>query len=328
MMLSGDEMKTGWILGIAALLLVAGALYLICRRFFIMALARDGKFTADVTEEFKTQLEENHALIERGKALYDTLPYEALTVTSFDGLRLSARFYKNGDGRHVLLLSHGFRSSGRGDFAAVFPLYYDKLGYSLLVIDHRAHGASEGKYISYGISERFDIRDWTRLLTARADGDVRIVLDGISMGATAVMMACGVDLPPTVAGVIADSGFNSPWDIFCHILHGTFHLGSFPLLYILDAAARLRAHFGFRETSAVEAMRNCRLPVLFVHGTADTFVPPAMTEATYAACASADKTLLVVEGAMHGCSYLRDRARCEAAICHFLSKTLDGQAHA
>lgn len=328
MMLSGDEMQTGWMIGIAALLLSAVALYLLCRRFFVMALARDGKFTADVTEDFKAQLAESRTLIERGQALYDTLPYETLTLTSFDGLRLSARFYKNGDGRRVLLLSHGFRSSGRGDFAAVFPFYYGELGYSLLVIDHRAHGASEGKYISYGIAERFDIRDWARLLTARADGDVRIVLDGISMGATAVMMACGIDLPPTVTGVIADSGFNSPWDIFCHILHGTFHLGSFPILYILDAAARLRAHFGFRETSAVEAMRTCRLPALFVHGTADTFVPLAMTEAAYAACASADKTLLVVEGAMHGCGYLRDRAHCEAAIRRFLSEALDGRPHA
>lgn len=63
--------------------------------------------------------------------------------------------------------------------------------------------------------------------------------------------------------------------------------------------------------------------MLFVHGTADDFVPPAMTEAAYAACPAADKTLILVEGAMHGCSYLRDRARCEAALRQFFVKTLD-----
>ena len=307
----------------AILILLGAALWLICRRLFGMALARDGNFTADVAEDFKKQMDESRDLIEHGRALYDSLPYEDLYLTSFDGLRLHARFYKNGDGRRTLLLSHGFRSSGRGDFAAVLPLYYETLGCSLLVLDHRAHGESEGRYITYGIRERFDVRDWARYLTDRAGGDVQIVLDGISMGATAVLMACGTELPDTVTGVIADCGFTSPWDIFSHILHGTFHLGDFPILYLVGHMARRRAHFGFREATTVRAVENWTKPALFIHGTADDFVPPSMTEAAYAACPAADKTLILVEGAMHGCSYLRDRARCESALRGFFAKALE-----
>ena len=107
----------------AILVLLGAALWLVCRRLFGMAILRDGNFTADVTEDFKKQMDESRDLIERGRALYDSLPYENLYLTSFDGLRLHARFYKNGDGKRVILLSHGFRSLGRGDFAAVFPLY-------------------------------------------------------------------------------------------------------------------------------------------------------------------------------------------------------------
>lgn len=306
----------------AILVLLGAALWLVCRRLFGMAILRDGNFTADVTEDFKKQMDESRDLIERGRALYDSLPYENLYLTSFDGLRLHARFYKNGDGKRVILLSHGFRSSGWGDFAAVFPLYYETLGCSLLVLDHRAHGESEGKYITYGIHERFDIRDWAKLLTDRAGGDVKIVLDGISMGATAVLMASGTDLPDTVTGVVADCGFTSPWDIFSHILHGTFHLGNFPILYLVEHMARRRAHFGFRETTTVRAVQSWTKPVLFVHGTADDFVPHEMTEAAYAACPAADRTLILVEGAMHGCSYLRDRARCESALRQFFAKVL------
>ena len=324
MMSSGDDMENILVwLTLAVLLILAAALVFVCRRLLWMALARDGNFTADVSENFKKQMDESHDLIEQGCALYDSLSYEDLYLTSFDGLRLHARFYKKGDGRRVVLLSHGFRSSARRDFAAVFPLYYAALGCSLLVPDHRAHGESEGAYITYGIHERFDIRDWARLLTERAGGDVQIVLDGISMGATAVLMACGTDLPETVTGVVADCGFTSPWDIFSHILHGTFHLGNFPILYSIERMARRRAHFGFRETTTALAMQHWTKPVLFVHGTADDFVPPAMTEAAYAACPAADKTLILVEGAMHGCSYLRDRARCEAALRQFFAKTLD-----
>ena len=307
----------------AILILLGAALWLICRRLLWMALARDGNFTADVAEDFKKQMDESRDLIEHGRALYDSLPYEDLYLTSFDGLRLHARFYKNGDGRRTLLLSHGFRSSGRGDFAAVLPLYYETLGCSLLVLDHRAHGESEGRYITYGIRERFDVRDWAWYLTDRAGGDVQIVLDGISMGATAVLMACGTELPDTVTGVIADCGFTSPWDIFSHILHGTFHLGDFPILYLVGHMARRRAHFGFREATTVRAVENWTKPALFIHGTADDFVPPAMTEAAYAACPAADKTLILVEGAMHGCSYLRDRARCESALRGFFAKVLE-----
>ena len=307
----------------AILILLGAALWLICRRLFGMAILRDGNFTADVAEDFKKQMDESRDLIEHGRTLYDSLPYEDLYLTSFDGLRLHARFYKNGDGRRTLLLSHGFRSSGRGDFAAVLPLYYETLGCSLLVLDHRAHGESEGRYITYGIRERFDVRDWARYLTDRAGGDVQIVLDGISMGATAVLMACGTELPDTVTGVIADCGFTSPWDIFSHILHSTFHLGDFPILYLVGHMARRRAHFDFREMTTVRAMENWTKPALFIHGTADDFVPPAMTEAAYAACPAADKTLILVEGAMHGCSYLRDRARCESALRGFFAKVLE-----
>ena len=307
----------------AILILLGAALWQVCRRLFGMAILRDGNFTADVAEDFKKQMDESRDLIEHGRALYDSLPYEDLYLTSFDGLRLHARFYKNGDGRRTLLLSHGFRSSGRGDFAAVLPLYYETLGCSLLVLDHRAHGESEGRYITYGIRERFDVRDWARYLTDRAGGDVQIVLDGISMGATAVLMACGTELPDTVTGVIADCGFTSPWDIFSHILHSTFHLGDFPILYLVGHMARRRAHFGFREATTVRALENWTKPALFIHGTADDFVPPAMTEAAYAACPAADKTLILVEGAMHGCSYLRDRARCESALRQFFAKVLE-----
>ena len=307
----------------AILILLGAALWQVCRRLFGMAILRDGNFTADVAEDFKKQMDESRDLIEHGRALYDSLPYEDLYLTSFDGLRLHARFYKNGDGRRTLLLSHGFRSSGRGDFAAVLPLYYETLGCSLLVLDHRAHGESEGRYITYGIRERFDVRDWARYLTDRAGGDVQIVLDGISMGATAVLMVCGTELPDTVTGVIADCGFTSPWDIFSHILHSTFHLGDFPILYLVGHMARRRAHFGFREATTVRAMENWTKPALFIHGTADDFVPPAMTEAAYAACPAADKTLILVEGAMHGCSYLRDRARCESALRQFFTQVLE-----
>lgn len=302
----------------AVVLLLCAAYYAVCRRMVGVALERGKAFEASIADGYKTQIDEHRDLIDEGKTLFDSLGGEEKTITSFDGLSLHAKFFKNGDGKRVILAAHGFRSNGRRDFGAVFPFYYKTLGYSLLVIDQRAHGKSEGEYITYGVFERFDIRDWARAAVEWCGDDVKIVLDGISMGATSVLMATALDLPKQVCGVVADCGFTSPWDIFDHILAESFHLGAFPTLFIAERMARRRAKFGFRDSSTLDAMQRCKLPVLFVHGRDDDFVPCEMTEAAYDACAAGKKELVLVEGAQHGCSYLCDRARCEDALDRFL----------
>lgn len=299
-------------------LLLAAAYYAVCRRMIGIALERGKVFDAGIAEGYKTQIDEHRDLIDAGAKLFDSLDGEDKTMTSFDGLKLHAKFFKNGDGKRVILAAHGFRSNGRHDFGAVLPFYYETLGYSLLVIDQRAHGESEGKYITYGVCERFDIRDWAHALVEWCGDDVQIILDGISMGATAVLMSTALDLPKQVCGVVADCGFTSPWDIFRHILAESFHLGAFPTLYIVEKMARRRAHFGFRDASTLDAMQICKLPVLFVHGEDDDFVPCEMSEAAYEVCAAKKKELVLVEGAQHGCSYLCDRARCEETLRRFL----------
>ena len=70
-----------------------------------------------------------------------------LYITSFDGLKLAARFFNNADPKKLVILFHGYRSIAENDFATQFKMYYE-LGYNILLIDQRSHGRSDGRYIN------------------------------------------------------------------------------------------------------------------------------------------------------------------------------------
>lgn len=137
---------------------------------------------------------------------------------------------------------------------------------------------SEGRYITYGVKERHDLKRWI-LYTNRnlAAKNKDIFLCGISMGCATTLMAAGLDLPDNVKGIIADCGFTSPWDIIKHVAKERFHLPPFPLMYMVDLISEVVAGFGLKEVSIPEIMKRNKIPVLFIHGDADDYVPMWMT---------------------------------------------------
>ena len=241
---------------------------------------------------------------------------EDLSLHSRDGLRLRATYLEAPHAKACVLLCHGFRSSGLIDFSLVLRLFYENRC-SVLLIDQRAHGRSEGRYIGYGILERYDCQQWAWFLHAKLGGRLPIFLEGISMGAATVMMASELPLPSSVAGVIADCGYNSPWDELRHCIRRWYRLPAFPVLHLTDIACRLTAGYSLKDVSSAQALANSRLPVLFIHGTGDNFVPADMTAENYAA-AMGEKRTVIVEGADHGFSYVEDRERCRKEVLDFI----------
>jgi len=243
----------------------------------------------------------------------------SVETRSFDGLRLSGLYFPaEGEPRARLLLFHGYRDAALYDFSCVLRFYHD-LGCELLLVDQRSHGKSEGKYITFGILERYDCKAWAEFMNVNYGADVPTFLDGISMGATTVLLAAGEDLPENVRGVIADCGFSSAWEELAHVLKRDYHLPVFPFLHLLRAACRILAGFDIKDGDVRCAMERCTLPVLFLHGEADTFVPCWMSRACHAACRG-EKRLLTIPGAAHGMSYLTAKDTCEAALVEFLEK--------
>ena len=252
-----------------------------------------------------------------GAAWILSQPTEEITVESRDGLRLSGRILHAQQPKGAMLLFHGYRSMACIDFSCAARYYHD-LGYTLVLIDQRAHGHSQGTYITYGIRERLDCQVWCQAVDARFGGALPLYLSGVSMGATTVLMAADLPLPSTVRGILADCGFTSPREIIVHVMKARCHLPEYPLIWFVEFWARVLAGIRLDQCSTVDTLSRSRLPVLLIHGAADRFVPCDMSRRAYAAC-TAEKRLVVVEGAGHGASFLVDRTACTQAVEAFLA---------
>lgn len=244
--------------------------------------------------------------------------HEQLHVMSYDGKLLHATYLPRQNAKGTILLFHGYRSCWQIDFGLVLPYYYDELGYALLLVDQRAHGLSQGKYLTLGVRERLDVISWVTYMGQKAGQDVPLILGGLSMGATTVLMASCFDFPANVRCIIADCGFTSPYAIAKSVLHRDHPKAPARLLLPLcSVCTRIFAGFGLHDASTLDAVRESRYPILFIHGTGDKFVPCEMTKEAYTVCTS-PKELVLVPGAEHGKSYLVEPERVRAALKRFL----------
>ena len=245
-------------------------------------------------------------------------PMERVELTARDGTRLVGHWYGNGSARRAVVAMHGWRGAWYKDFAMIAPFWFEQ-GCAVLFAEQRAHGESGGNAIGFGVLERWDCVDWAEWVAARCGAETPIYLAGISMGAATVLMAAGLreSLPGSVRGIMADCGFTSPEAIWRHVTERDYRLPYGLWKRQIDRLAAAKLRCAPDAVTTVDAMQNTRLPVLFVHGEADTFVPAAMTLENYQACASPKKRLLLVPGARHGLSYLVEPERYKAEVRAF-----------
>ena len=302
-------------------ILLAVFVVLMCIGYYVVQLAVTGR--RYTKESLAAQLDQPayREIKETSLASTDWVnshEHEDLRVMSYDGKLLHAAYLPRENEKGTILLFHGYRSCWQIDFGLVLPYYYDELGYSLLLVDQRAHGLSQGKYLTLGVRERLDVLSWVTYMGQKLGQSEPLILGGLSMGATTVLMASCFDFPANVRCIIADCGFTSPWDIAKSVLRRDCpKLPVGLLLPLCSVFTRIFAGFGLRDASTLDAVRESNYPILFIHGTDDTFVPCEMTKQAYTACTS-PKELILVPGAEHGKSYLAQPERVKAALKRFL----------
>jgi len=228
------------------------------------------------------------------------LPQEGVEIRSFDGLRLRGVYYEYAPGAPIELMFHGYRGNGDRDLCGGVQRCF-ALGRSCLLVDQRSSSASEGHVITFGIKEHRDCRRWIDFAVEHFGQEAKIILTGISMGASTVLMAAGTPLPPQVKGVLADCGFSSAKAIICKVIR---QLKLPPALAypFVRLGALVFGRFDLESISAVEAVKSASVPVIFFHGEDDAFVPAEMSKENYDACASR-KALVTTPGAGHGLCY-------------------------
>ncbi len=247
----------------------------------------------------------------------DNHPYEEVSILSYDGLRLYGRYYNHNADKTVILV-HGYRSNGKHDFSGALKFYYD-YGFNVLLIAQRSHGKSEGRLITFGVKESFDVRDWAEFLNKKYPTK-SLVLSGVSMGGGTVVFALKRDLPKNVKCVIADCGFTSPEAIIRKVGKDRFKINAKFYMPFLNAMTHIFGGFSIYE-STIDALRDNKIPVMFIHGEKDTFVPVEMSYDALKAAGEYGSSIFVKE-ADHGLSFLVETERVITETSAFLSKNL------
>lgn len=240
---------------------------------------------------------------------------ETVTVTSLDGIPLVGHFIPSENPKRVIIAMHGWRSSWTKDFGTMSD-FWEANDCSVLYAEQRGQNNSGGDYMGFGLTERYDVLNWINWVTERCGSKLPIYLAGVSMGATTVLMAAGLNLPSNVHGIAGDCGFTSPQAIWKHVANKNLHLVYGLRSIMADTMFKERLQMATNDYSTVEALKNSKTPILLVHGTEDHFVPVEMTYENYVACA-APKKLFIVPGADHGMSYYTDKQGYEKTIKEF-----------
>ena len=261
--------------------------------------ADPAEFRLPIGDDYAPYREQMIAWIKETRAI----PHEDLSIRSFDGLKLCGKYYEYAPGAVIELMMPGYRGEAERDLCGGVQRCFS-IGRSALIVDQRACGNSEGNVITFGIRESKDCLTWVDHMIGHFGKDVKIILTGISMGAATVLIAGGQKLPENVIGIIADCGYTSAKDIIKKVIRD-MKLPADIAYPFVRLGAKLYGHFDPEETSPIESVKNCRIPVFFAHGEADGYVPCDMSRRNFEACA-APKVLLTVSGAAHGVSYIVD----------------------
>ena len=298
------KILVGAILLIFALLLVMAAI------IFVQNCGRRQKPPTPHSSPARPQMAQK---IEDGKAWFLKQHYQIREITSFDTLKLKA-LYLPADGDTTLILMHGYYGDPLYEFAPQLEFWH-RQGYNLLLPYQRAHGESEGKYLSFGIDESRDTAAWAEHINA-ADAPKHIFLFGISMGGATVAMSALRQLPENVRGIIADCPYGDPTAQFQYSLSHKVGLAAPIFLYLCSIWSRALAGWHFGNIFATD-FTDATLPLLILHGTNDPTVPDKMSALLAEHWGGKVQRELFADCA-HAYAYIKETKRYQRLVTDFM----------
>lgn len=285
--------------------------------FYEMAIATNPKPFLSNNRDLSDEMVR---LMQPGQTWIKEQPLELIEVKAHDGLTLRGHYlppFVPSD--RIVILVHGY--GGVGTDLAGFAYLYHQAGFHVMMPDNRGHGKSEGNYIGFGWHDREDCLRWTEYLIARLGQESAIFLHGVSMGGATVLMTSGEVLPPQVKGIISDCAYTSVNAVLAYQMKRMYRLPHFPFLAMTSLLTKLKAGYFFSEASALKQVKRATVPILFLHGGADTFVPTSMVYELYQACPT-EKELVVIPNAAHAMAYFEDPDTYDTVVERFVRRIL------
>lgn len=252
--------------------------------------------------------------------LLRALPYETYQITGAYGLKLSAFYYKRKEGNtKLVILSHGWRGQAMRDCVLYARFYFERDDFDVLIVNHQGHYPSEGKYIGFGAVDGQNIKLWVDEVNRLWPDKYDIYLHGVSMGANAVMMSTKYGLSSNVRAIIEDCGFTNGYEQMCHVCSSRFHIPGIFVIPFVRVLVKMKVKYDCKKEDTIEALSHTNIPVLFIHGSNDNYVPTKMTIQNYEAY-KGPKELMIVDGAAHARSYRTNRTLYEDKVINFCYK--------
>lgn len=306
---------------IAAALLLGGAWYLISYALLPDPQRTDTRLAYERLYDHVPDMRQWVDSVKQCHALRDT------TIT-IDGRRAHALYLHTPDahGRTAIVV-HGYRNTAQ-TFLYLGRMYADSLHFNILLPDLYAHGLSDGDNVQMGWRDRLDVMRWTEVahsLFASKDDSVKMVVHGVSMGAATVMCLSGEEkLPPYVNCLIEDCGYTATAEELGVQLSEQFHLPQQPLIPLASALCQWRFGWSFADGSPLQQVRKCHRPMLFIHGSNDSFVPTRFVHELHQAKPQ-PKQLWIAPGSAHAHSYIDHPAAYTATVRQFLQQWMENK---
>ena len=282
------------------------------------------KPTTHGIEDIERTRHKADSLMPGSTAWYDGLKAQGILkdswITNDEGLKLHACHVPAADpvnAQGTAIVVHGY-----GDNHLVFlylvRMYRDIFNYNVLFPDLQYHGYSEGDEIQMGWKDRLDLLKWIELAHKEYPNDF-MVLHGVSMGGATVMMVSGEPLPDYVKCIVEDCGYSAVVTQFNNNRKQSFSFIPPDVLQSASLVTKKRYGWGFWEASSVKQLEKSRVPMLFIHGDADDFVPFDNLWRNYNAKKQGYKEMYVCHGAVHANSYQKDPETYISRVSHFLN---------
>lgn len=250
---------------------------------------------------------------------FAAVPFEAVSIFSHDGLKLTGRYYHNADGAPLEIMCHGYKGNAIRDFCGGWRVA-KALEHNVLLIDQRCHGGSQGHTITFGIQERKDVLGWIRWANDRF-GKVPVAISGVSMGAATVLMVSGMELPDNVKAVVADCPYDAPSNIIKKVLGQDMGMPVKLVYPLIRFGGMVYGHFNLNADSPLKAVQKTKLPILLIHGDDDRFVPYDMSCRIHAA-APEKIEFHTIHGAGHALNFAAAPEEYGRILWGFLRKYL------
>lgn len=236
--------------------------------FVLIVSAGVLNLTKNETHNLITAPMETRNLPEKSPAGHG-LPFEDVTVTSPDGLKLVGWFVPSGNGA-VIIMQHGYKSDREEMLNEAAMMH--RHGYGILLTTVRAHDHSDGETITFGMNEVNDMEAWYRYMLTRDDVDPdRIGILGNSYGGMLAIQYASVN--ENIKAVVANSAFSSLNDTVSTSVTYFTDLPAFPFAPLIVFWAEQETGFKLEDVDATKWIAQISpRPVFLMQGGADVVI--------------------------------------------------------